>query len=1130
MKRIFSLCFLFFSFLGQSQNVQNEINILHDKINQFEKSGDTLNDQYGVIFNDLGYLYQKQKKYENAESVFLKAIKITENNKQNKPLYFSESCFNLAQLYQIQENYSKAEPLYLNALEIIEKNSDTNSFIYPVILNNLGVLYHYKHKYSDSEHFHLKAIELKKKNLETKPLEYAFSLFNLALVYEEENKYSEAEFLFLKVIEIEKNVLGENNLKYAESLNYLGEFYCFNKKNVKAEPFFLKSLSIRKGILGEKNIDYTTSLNNLGELYGELKKYSEAESLLLDALKIRLKILGKNNKPYLKTLENLAIIYAKQAKYSQAEPLFLEVLDIKKTMFGESNWYYVQSLKKVAFFYQSKGNFYQAEPFFLKVIEINKKIFGEKHLEYAKSLDEIGVLYYYQEKYSKAEIADLKALEIKRVILGDKHHEYNSSLNNLGTVYIKQKKYIDAEVLYLRILDNEKLSGEILSESCMNNLAYVYEEQKKYSQAESLYLETLQFKEELLGKKNKSYGITLKNLALLYRKQGKYIESESLFLESLEVKRETLGENHPDYLMNLLNLAVSYRIIGLNEKSSQYFEQFSKINQNRLLDDFYFMSEKELIEYINLKKKIFFSPLSFLNDFPSNYPKINSISLDNEIVLKGLSLRNQKLLKKSIQKSGNKSLQIKYHQYLTNKIEIKKLIELPCDKRPNNFEILTKATEQIEKELSIESTTFYNYKKELATTFNDLKSKLKKNEMVIDLVSFNYYKKKASDSIVYAVFIVKNDSKFPKFISLFEEKQLDFLLLINKNQQDSTRINKQYIDKSISDLFLNPFVKELEGINTIYLTPSGLGHQINFSALPINESQTLGDKYKLHILNTPSELIDYKEAILVSKNKPELLLYGGIDYGKSDAKEKEENTVAAVSDEFINIKTRSSIKGFDYIEGTNIEVNQIQHNANQNGFSTRCLNESSATEESIKTLDGRTTPYVLHLATHGFFFEDPHEKELPKSIFELEGKAKVYKTANDPMMRSGLVLAGVNNFWSKTNENSSIEDGILTASEISNLDLSSCQLVVLSACETGLGEVKGSEGVFGLQRAFKMAGVKNIIMSLWKVPDTQTAELFDIFYSECFTGKSIHEAFQLAQSKMKAKYSPYYWAGFVLLE
>ena len=211
------------------------------------------------------------------------------------------------------------------------------------------------------------------------------------------------------------------------------------------------------------------------------------------------------------------------------------------------------------------------------------------------------------------------------------------------------------------------------------------------------------------------------------------------------------------------------------------------------------------------------------------------------------------------------------------------------------------------------------------------------------------------------------------------------------------------------------------------------------------------------------------------------------------------------------------------------EINLIQLKGNLNGFTTTVYKESEATEESIKQLDGRTTPYVLHLATHGFFFPDP-KQEIPNDIFAEQGKSKIYKASDDPMMRSGLLLAGANNYWGKTAGNTTTEDGILTASEISNLDLSACQLVVLSACETGLGEVKGSEGVFGLQRAFKMAGVKNIIMSLWKVPDAQTAELFDVFYTECFAGKTIHEAFQSAQSQMKAKYSPYYWAGFVLLE
>ena len=208
-----------------------------------------------------------------------------------------------------------------------------------------------------------------------------------------------------------------------------------------------------------------------------------------------------------------------------------------------------------------------------------------------------------------------------------------------------------------------------------------------------------------------------------------------------------------------------------------------------------------------------------------------------------------------------------------------------------------------------------------------------------------------------------------------------------------------------------------------------------------------------------------------------------------------------------------------------------------NSFSSNIVNGKKATKKSILELDGRETLFVLHLATHGFFFPNI-EKELPKDMNMLISEdnisfsynKNIYKASEDPMFRSGLIFAGANKYWGKESENTVNDNGILTASEISNLDLSSCELVVMSACDTGLGDIKGSEGVFGLQRAFKMAGVKNIIMSLWKVPDKQTAELFEEFYRLTFEGKSIHKAFKMAQAKMKKKYSPYNWAGFVLLE
>lgn len=327
--------------------------------------------------------------------------------------------------------------------------------------------------------------------------------------------------------------------------------------------------------------------------------------------------------------------------------------------------------------------------------------------------------------------------------------------------------------------------------------------------------------------------------------------------------------------------------------------------------------------------------------------------------------------------------------------------------------------------------------------------------------------------------------------------------------------------------------QELKGCTIVYLSPAGLGHQINFKALPISDIQTFGEKYQVHQLGSTSELVKYKMSQLDKNTNLQLYLYGGINYDKKENTTKEiENNDALIAFGFNEMSTRSGITNFSYLPGTKIEVNQIATASAQNGFITTEFMESNATEESIKQLDGKTTPYVLHLATHGFFFPDPKQKkpETLQVITNESGKSKIYKTSDDPMMRSGLLFAGANKYWGKTSENESADDGILTASEISNLDLSSCQLVVMSACETGLGEINGSEGVFGLQRAFKMAGVKNIIMSLWKVPDAQTAELFTVFYSECLGGKSIHEAFQIAQAKMRVKYSPYYWAGFILLE
>ncbi|RTZ05708.1 CHAT domain-containing protein [Flavobacterium sp. GSP6] len=966
-------------------------------------------------------------------------------------------------------------------------------------------------------------------------ISYAFLLNTLAPIYVKQGKYQEAEGLYLQISKIVKTVLGESNPDYATSLNNLAEIFRLKVEYSKAETLYLQSLEIYKKVLGENHPQYALSLYNLALLYRAQGDYQKAKSLNLESLIIRKKVLGENHPDYATSLHNLASIYVDIGEYKKAETLLLQTLFITKKVLGENHPDYATSLNNLAETYRLNGQYSKAETLYLQSSKIIKTVFGENYPNYGASLNNLALLYIEMRNYQKAEPLYFESLAVRKKVLGENHPDYGASLNNLAELYRIKGEFSKAKTLYLRSLEiSKKALGENHPQyaSTLNNLALLYRAQEDYQKAESLYLESLSIRKKVFGI-HPDYASSLDNLAVLYEEQGDLKKAEPLYLESFAIRKKILGEKHPDYALSVENLAQFYQMTTPEnkEKAAFYFKYSFLPFKNQIIQATSYKTINELMDFRIKFFKDRILPLSFLQRNPRQYENISIGCYENELLVKNLSLRNQQRIKTSIEKSGDATLQEKYQQFIENKRYLTKLEELTIDKRPTSYEQLITTTETLEKELVRQSTVFADAKKSLSINWKQMQENLKPNEIAIDLVAYNYYNKKWTDSIVYAAFVVKKGFKAPKYIPLFEQKQLEFLLTKSKNEKDNYRIDKQYSDKAISDLFLKPMAKELENVTTIYLSPSGLGNQIDFSALPVSETQTLGEKYKVHILGSTAEIVNYKVAHLDPKTNLELVLYGNIDYDKSEATNKvTSDTLATNNLEFTALTTRSSaVKEYGYLAGSKVEVNKINALALKNNFSSTIIDDKKATEESIKLLDGRITPFVLHLATHGFFFPDP-KQELPKEDLLSDSKSKIFKTADDPMMRSGLLFAGANTYWGKPTENLTTDDGILTASEISNLDLSACQLVVMSACETGLGEINGSEGVFGLQRAFKMAGVKNIIMSLWKVPDVQTAELFDVFYMECFAGKTIHEAFQTAQAKMKAKYSPYYWAGFVLLE
>jgi CHAT domain-containing protein len=313
-----------------------------------------------------------------------------------------------------------------------------------------------------------------------------------------------------------------------------------------------------------------------------------------------------------------------------------------------------------------------------------------------------------------------------------------------------------------------------------------------------------------------------------------------------------------------------------------------------------------------------------------------------------------------------------------------------------------------------------------------------------------------------------------------------------------------------------PLEKHLQNIRKIYYSPSGILNKVSFGALFINDREMLIDRYELEQLHSTGQLLTSAKINIESTDK--FLLAGGIVYSADSSK----------------------TQPWNFLPGTLEEIHIIQNLLSKDSASVKSFYRNFASEKRIKrAFMGKE---VIHIATHGFYFPNPrnqnaypllNRENLQEKLLAFRG-TKIYADWNfihhpDPLMRSGLVLANANETW-LSEKGSSEEDGILTAKEISLMDLSYAKLVVLSACNTALGDYQKEEGVYGLQRALKMAGADHLLISLWQVPDQETAAFMEIFYRELLQTKNIQTAFRNTQKNLRNKnYDPYYWGAFVLV-
>jgi CHAT domain-containing protein len=334
-------------------------------------------------------------------------------------------------------------------------------------------------------------------------------------------------------------------------------------------------------------------------------------------------------------------------------------------------------------------------------------------------------------------------------------------------------------------------------------------------------------------------------------------------------------------------------------------------------------------------------------------------------------------------------------------------------------------------------------------------------------------------------------------------------------------------------LIWQPLQPHLTNTNKIFYAPSGLLNKVPFYALLDNNNQYLGEQSNLHAMLSLRDLVK-KDKDIPKVNKPLIALFGGADFDFGVQKDGEDNFMNdfLMSKPLSNLLSDNVRSGWAFLKGTLKEVEQIEAIAKATNNNSLKFSGEKASEENLKATIQEKKPQILHIATHGYYIPPPNEKPEQLAFASLNNE-NLHKNHDEPLLRSGILLSGANRKWVHKQSIDTPDDGIVTAMEISRMNMQNTELVVLSACETGLGDIKHTEGVMGLQRAFKMAGAKRQIISLWQVPDKATAEMMELFYTALLKeNKDYRTAFNQAQSIMKSNYpeDPIKWAGFVLVE
>ena len=932
-------------------------------------------------------------------------------------------------------------------------------------------------------------------------------LNHLAIYYELSDQYAKAVAALDKASLVARSKYNDQDYEYGQELTSIARLQIRLGQYDEAEANINKSLKIleefskddtKKGLLVQ-------AIDTQAVLFGIKGLFDEAE----DALNRSGKIILKADRPLgideLSNSQNLSSLFVQLGKYTYADEILTKTIVEYTRTYGNQSLRLIEPLVNKGKLLLAQGDYTQADKVALQANQIAVKIYTDKSTKTAATQKLLSDIDYTIGDYDHALNNINKALVSQEKQFGRNHIEVAKSLSQLALIKFHKgddRKDVEKIMIEARDIMGRKLGKENPQYAdILKNVAILYISEKRYDVAFNALTQAESIWRIKTGRKNNIQAASIFALTGdVYYELKRYDKAQEFYKKGKDLYEKYFSDTHPEYVKILSKVAKVYYMEKDYKAAKKNIEQALNNYENFIKQYFPALSEREKAKYWNTIKADFefYNTLAFgqLEDFRDLSGKVYNYQLLTKALLlsSSIKIKERILNSKDENLKASYSLWIEKKEYLTNVLSMStlQLAENGIDPTALNSDV-----EKLERELSEKSEIFGQGFEDKRITYENVQSALDKTEVAVEMVRYRYFSHTFTDSIIYVALYVRGDKGRPKVVSLPQ----GHLMEAKYYRYYRNCITRRIADDQSYKVFWEPIQKEVGQYTSIFISPDGVYNLLNLESIP-----TPDGKY----------VIDNSNIIMVSNTKD--LYFRKIRTKLAGGSSS--NNASMFGNPTFYLTSTTNHEWAD-LPGTEKEVDELTKLLKQKGWVANEYMEKDASEEKIKELN---SPRIFHIATHGFYSKSQAETGMQKLT---ESEAMM---AENPLMKSGLLLSGAGDILAKTGHNYNMESGVLTAYEAMNLNLDKTELVVLSACETGLGEISNGEGVYGLQRAFFVAGAKVLIMSMFKVDDEATQKLILNFYKKWLTSGNLRKSFIEAKKELRVNYpEPIDWGSFMMI-